>query len=149
MTDPSAGESRNGSKMHLETAIQLSDNSKLVLAGLPVEQRTALIMKYGEKVIELAVRQRAKAHDVQVLGLTMDELARTCREVADSGSHVTIEHTENTDHGRTIITLGNTSAAGRGPSRSLTGGRDYTLVWIAVALIAFLAIVIAIVKLAK
>ena len=149
MTDPSAGESRNGPQLLPETAIQLSDNSKLVLAGLPAEQRAALIMKYGEKVIELAVRQRAKDHDVHVLGMTMDELARTCREVADSGSYVTMEHTETTDHGRTVVTLGNTPAAGRGPSRRLTGERDYTLVWIAVGLIVVLAVIIAIVKLAK
>jgi hypothetical protein len=133
---PRSGNSQNIVPLGPATAIDLS--------FLPEAQRVALLHDHARKMLDLGAKAQELNVDVNVLKLTLDQLAATTREVSEAGNAVTIAHTQTTKVGRTEIKMGNTEEARSGKlSKSQTGERDWNPYYIfaaiaAVVLIAFL-----------
>jgi hypothetical protein len=126
------------------SAVPLGPVSSINLDFLPEAERNALLKDYARKVLDVGAKAQELHVDVSALKVTLDQLAGTTRDVAESGSAVTIAHTQTTKVGRTEVKMGNTEEARSGKlSKSQTGERDWTPYYIfgaivAVILIAFL-----------
>jgi hypothetical protein len=127
-----------------QNIVPLGPATAIDLSFLPPEQRAALLHDHARKMLDLGVKAQELNVDVNVLKITLDQLAGTTREVAESGNAVTIAHTQTTKVGRTEIKMGNTEEARSGKlSKTQTGERDWNPYYIfaaiaAVVLIAFL-----------
>lgn len=126
------------------SVVTLGPLANLDISFLPEAERSALMADYARGVLDVAKKAHELHVDVGVLKSTLDQLAQTTREVAESGNAITIAHTQTTKIGRTEIKMGNTDEARDGKlSRSQSGEKDWTPYYIfaaiaAVVLIGFL-----------
>jgi hypothetical protein len=112
------------------------------LSWLPEAERKALLTEYTRGILDVSRKAQELHVDVNVLKNTLNTLASTTKEVAESGNSVTVTHTQTTAIGRTEIIMGNTDNAKTGKlSRSQTGERDLRLWYVIGGLIALVVIV--------
>lgn len=125
--------------------VPLGPTPALDLSGLSDEQRVALISDYAKGRIQIAHRAEELGVEVRALEETLKTLADTTQDISETGNAVTITHTQTTSVGRTEIIMGNTDQAAKGRlSRSQTGDRDWTPMYVGGALITALLIAIAV-----
>jgi hypothetical protein len=122
--------------------IPLAQGTELDLSFLPEAQRQTLLTQYAEKVLDISVKAAELGVEASVLRKTLETLAGTIKEVADSGSSVTIKHEHKTPSGRTEFVGGNTPEATKGKT-GLNFGGDMRTLYVIGGLIA-LVVVIAI-----
>jgi hypothetical protein len=126
------------------SVVTLGPLSTLDLSFLSEAERSELLKDYAKGALDAAKKAHELHVDVGVLKVTLDQLAHTTKEVAESGNAVTVTHTQTTKIGRTEVKMGNTEEARSGKlTSSQTGERNWTPYFIfagiaAVVLIAFL-----------
>lgn len=114
------------------------------LAGLSEAEKNALLAEYRKGQLDLAKKAQELRMDVEALEATLTVLANTTKQVAETGTSVTVTHTQDSTVGRTEVIMGNTKKAARGKlSRSQTGDRDWTGWWI-IGAVVVVAIVLLI-----
>lgn len=133
-----------------EDMIQLSKTGEVLdLRGLTEEQKQAIKQKYAEAMIEVAHKAAEVGVDTRALHTKLSTMAEHTKAVgAQPDASVTITATQDDSIGRTEIIMGTSDEAKKGKlTRSQTGQRDLTLVWIGLG--AFVIIVIAIIAMMK
>ena len=76
---------------------------------------------------------------------TLHTLSSTAKEVVEAGNSATISHTQTTSIGRTEVIMGNTDHAKSGKlTKSQTGERDWTPLYIIAGLITVVLIAAAV-----
>lgn len=121
--------------------VALSPTHELDLSFLPVEQREILLKDYSQGMLDIALKAQELNVDSLALRQTLDNLAETTKDVAESGSAVTISHTADSKLGRTEVLMGNTDQAQSGKlTKSQTGERDWTPYYIFAAIVAIVLI---------
>ena len=118
------------------------------LSGLTKEQIQDLKVKAGEAMIDVGKKAAQQKIDTN----TLDEKLRTMTEHTDAiskaGGSITITSTQDDSIGRTEILTGDSDTAKKGKlTRSQTGAKDLTYVWIGLGV--FIIIVIGIIALMK
>ena len=127
-----------------QNIVSLGALPSIDLSFLPEAQRDALMADYAKGVLDIAKKAHELHVDVNVLKATLTNLADTTKSVAESGSAITVSHTQTTSVGRTEVKMGNTEEARSGKlSKSQTGETDWNPYYIfagiaAIVLIAFL-----------
>lgn len=124
------------------TAVPLGPSTSIDLAWLPEAERRALLTDYVRGALDISKKAQDLHVDVGVLKSTLQTLADTTKDVAESGNAVTITHTQTTSVGRTEIMMGNTERAQSGKlSKSQTGDREWTPYYIIAAIVALVIII--------
>ena len=132
------------SKPGVPTSISLSPTTSLDLSYLSETERKALLTDYTKGMLDISRKASELNVDVGTLRNTLDTLAGTTKDVAEAGNSVTITHTQSTPIGRTEISMGNTDAARTGKlTKSQTGQRDWTPIYVIAGLVALVFIAIA------
>lgn len=127
------------------TSIQLGSNTSLDLSWMPEDQRIELLTEYARGALDIRHKAQELHVDVDVLRSKLDILADTTRRVAADGTSVTITDTHTSAVGRTEVIMGNTDNARSGKlSKTQTGEKDWTPIYIIAGLIAIVLIVKAI-----
>jgi len=130
--------------------IQLGKTGEVLdLRGLTEGQKQEIKKKYAEAMIEVAHKAAEVGVDTRALDAKLGTMAEHTKEVAaQPDASVTITATQDDSIGRTEVIMGTSDEAKKGKlTRSQTGQRDLTLVWIGLA--AFVIIVIAIIALMR
>ena len=123
-------------------SINLSPTTSMDLSWLPEEERKAPLVDYTKGMLDISVKAQELHVDAAQLKKTLDDFSDTTREVAESGNAVTISHSQTTKAGRTEIIMGNTDQAQSGKlSKSQTGEKDWTPIYIIAGIIAVVIIV--------
>ncbi len=123
------------------TVVTLGPHTTIDLSFLPEAERTALMTDYARGVIDVAKKAHELHLDVAVLKSTLEHLADATKEVAESGSAVTLTHSQTTKIGRTEIKMGNTDEARSGKlSSSQSGITDWNPYYIFAAIAAIVII---------
>ena len=118
------------------------------LTGLTEEQKQDLKIKGVEALIEVGKKGAEQIIDTKTLDQKLGTMAEHTDEVSKAGGSITITSTQDDSIGRTEIIMGDSDAARKGKlTRSQTGGKDLTHVWIGLGI--FIVIVIAIIALMK
>lgn len=131
----------------LPTAIPISPTAMLDLSHLSEQERKALLMDYTRGMLDVGRKASELNVDVTTLRNTLDTFSQTARRAQDEGTSVTITHTQTTAIGRTEISMGNTDAAKTGKfTRSQTGERDWTPIYIIAGIVAVVVIALAFAK---
>ncbi len=126
------------------SSVPLGPSASLDLSWLPEDKRAELLREYSRGVLDISRRAQELHVDVGALKATLNTMTETTRAVSDDGNAVTISHTQTTAVGRTEIMMGNTDKARTGKlSRSQTGERDWTPVYVIIGIIALVLIVSA------
>ncbi|GAA4815409.1 hypothetical protein GCM10023232_08920 [Sphingosinicella ginsenosidimutans] len=126
------------------TSVPLSPSTNLDLSWLPEAQRAALLADYTRGMLDLSQKAQELHVDVGALKSTLATLTETTKQVADAGNAVTVSHTQTSAIGRTEVIMGNTDNARSGKlSRSQTGERDWTPIYILVGIVALVLIAAA------
>jgi len=111
------------------------------LGFLPEGERNALMSDYARGVLDVAKKAHELHLDVEVLKSTLGNLARTTKEVSESGNSVTITHSQTTKIGRTEVKMGNTDEAKSGKlTSSQSGITDWNPYYIFAAIAAIVLI---------
>ncbi|MCK4827765.1 hypothetical protein KA005_69195 [bacterium] len=121
----------------------------LDLRGLTEEQKQEIKTKYFEAMIDVAHKAAEVGVDTRALDAKLGTMAEHTKDVsAQSDASITITATQDDSIGRTEVIMGTSDEAKKGKlTRSQTGQRDLTLVWIGLG--AFVIIVIAIIALMR
>lgn len=129
------------------TSVPLSATTSLDLSWLPEEQRAELMTEYARGMLDMSKKAQELHVDVGALKVTLGALTETTRQVAQEGNAVTVSHTQTSAVGRTEIIMGNTEKARIGKlSKSQTGERDWTPIYIIAGIIALVLIASAFAK---
>ena len=140
------GRAGGGALWIVDGELWIVDNG-LWLAQLPEEQRAELLKEYAHGMLDISKKAQELHVDVGALKATLTTLTDTTRQVSQEGNSVTVSHTQTTSVGRTEIIMGNTDNARVGKlSRSQTGERDWTPLYIVVGLLALVLIVSALAR---
>lgn len=133
------------SRSAVPTSVPISSNTSVDLSWMPEAQRAQLLAEYTRGALDIGRKAQELQVDVEVLRETLGNLTETTRRVAADGNSVTITHTQTTSVGRTEIIMGNTDNARSGKlSKTQTGEKDWTPMYIIAGLIAIVLIVKAI-----
>jgi hypothetical protein len=129
------------------TIVPLGPSASIDLSWLSETERKALLTDYVRGALDISKKAQDLHVDVGVLKNTLQTLADTTKEVAESGNAVTITHTQTTSIGRTEIMMGNTERAQSGKlSRSQSGEHEWTPYYILAAIIALVIIIALLAK---
>lgn len=132
-------------RSNVPTSVPINSNTSLDLSWMPEAQRAQLLAEYTRGELDIRRKAQELQVDVEVLRETLGNLTETTRRVAADGNSVTITHTQTTSVGRTEIIMGNTDNARSGKlSKTQTGEKDWTPIYILAGLIAIVLIVNAI-----
>jgi hypothetical protein len=111
------------------------------ISQLPADVQAELVTQYARGSLDIAKKAQELHVNVGVLKETLDNLARTTKDVSDGGNAVTITHSQTTPIGRTEIKMGNTEEAKSGKlSSSQSGQKDLTPIYIVAAIAAIVVI---------
>jgi hypothetical protein len=131
-----------------EKIIHLGNVPMIDLTGLTEEQIQEVKKKQADVMIDVQKKMAELGIDTQALAKKLETMAEHTKSLAESGSSITITSTSNDTIGRTEIIIGTSDAAKKGKlTRSQTGEKDYTLVWVGLAV--FVIIIVMIIVLAK
>lgn len=123
------------------THIRLGPSASLDLSWLSEEERLELMREHAKGMIDITHKAQEMHVDSAALKKTLDDLSNTTRDASESGSAVTISHTQTTSIGRTEVIMGNTEKAKKGRlSKSQTGETDWTPYFIGAAVVAIIVI---------
>ena len=129
------------------TAIPLSPTAMLDLSHLSEQERKALLIDYTRGMLDVGRKASELNVDAVTLRNTLDTFSQTARRAQEEGTSVTITHTQTTAIGRTEISMGNTDAARTGKlTRSQTGERDWTPIYVIAGIVAVVVIALAFAK---
>ncbi|MGE4070691.1 MAG: hypothetical protein AB7E72_05900 [Lysobacterales bacterium] len=141
MSDPNSGSQPNRNAL-VPSKIDLAPGTSIDIAWMPEKDRQVLLGEYTKGLLDIAKKAQELHVDSAALRKTLDDLAGTTREVAETGNAVTISHTQTTSVGRTEVIMGNTQQAQSGRlSKSQTGEKDYTPWYVFGGILAFVIIV--------
>lgn len=122
-----------------EQTIRLGHISEIDVSGLSPEDIAALKRKQAENMLEVQKKGMEVAVDVNALSNGINVLSEQTDKVAKSGNHITVAHSQTSSFGRTEIKMGNTQDAQSGKlSRSQTGERDMTLVYVGIGAVVLI-----------
>lgn len=133
-----------------EDIIELGKTGEVLdLRGLTEEQKQEIKKNYADAMIEVARKAAEVGIDTRALDVKLRTMVEHTKEVAaQPDASITITATQDDSIGRTEAIVGISDAAKSGKlTRSQTGQRDLTLVWIGLG--AFVIIVIAIIALMR
>jgi hypothetical protein len=115
------------------------------LSWLPEDQRRALLTDYAKGILDTSKKANELGVEVSTLRNTLGNLADTTKQVAQDGNSVTVTHVQTSSFGRTEVLMGNTETAGKGKlTKSQTGERDWTPIYVIAGLVALVLIALAI-----
>ena len=124
------------------TSISLRPTTTIDLSGIPEEERTALISRHAEGLLDI----RKKAAELGVDAMALENVLRaasdTVRSATEQGTHATVSHTQTSSIGRTEVIMGNTDRARAGKlSKSQSGETDWTPIYVIIGIVAAIIIV--------
>lgn len=124
--DSTKGEVLKVGDVSVPTKIDLTPGTSMDISFLPEDERKELLTDYAKGILDISRKAQELHVDSRALKKTLDDLSVTTKEVSESGSAVTISHTQTTSVGRTEVMMGNTEQAQRGKlSKSQTGEKDW------------------------
>ncbi len=122
----------------------LNPSTSLIdLGSLSQEQQDQLVMEYMRGTLDINKKAAVMHVDVTAFKNMLDVMANKTKELAEQeGTSVTMQHTQESSVGRTEVIMGNTETAAKGKlTRSMTGERNMTLVYVVVGVLAVLILV--------
>lgn len=128
------------------TVIPLGPNAAVDLSFLPEAERNALLTDYARGALDVAKKAQDLHVEVGAFKNVLDNMARTAKDVTDSGNAGTLTYSKTGNMGRVEVKIGNTEEAKSGKLSSSQGGQtDWNPIYIfaaivAVVIIAFLAL---------
>jgi hypothetical protein len=141
MSENDRGNSLTKTTSNVPMEINFGPKAIIDLSWLPESERQVLLREYTKGMLDIAVKAQELNVDANILKKTLDDLSDTTREVANSGSAITITHSQTTKVGRTEIMMGNTEQAQSGKlSKSQTGQKDWTPYYIFAGIFALVII---------
>jgi hypothetical protein len=129
-----------------QVLIDLSNNDMLDVSDLSEENQQMIQLKAQEAKLELKKKAGEALLDIQGTKANLDTFNQTVKDGTESGTHVTLTHTQTTSTGRTEVVMGNTDKAASGKvSRSGAGLKDnqMTFVIIGAVVLVIVAIVVS------
>jgi hypothetical protein len=121
--------------------IPLGQSTQLDLTPLSETDRTEIVRRFAEGKIELAKKAGELAVENQALAQRLDGMVKTVTRASDTGASASVTGAYNDKMGRTEVIMGNTETAAKGKlSRSQTGEKDLTLVYVIVAAVVVVII---------
>lgn len=124
--DSTKGEVLKVGDVSVPTKIDLTPGTSMDISFLPEDERKELLTDYAKGILDISRKAQELHVDSRALKKTLDDLSVTTKEVSESGSAVTISHTQTTSVGRTEVMMGNTEQAQKGKlSKSQTGEKDW------------------------
>lgn len=140
--DSTKGELLKAGVASVPTKIDLTPGTSMDISWLPESERKVLLNDYTKGILDISRKAQELHVDSAALKKTLDDLSLTTKEVSESGSAVTISHTQTTSVGRTEVIMGNTQQAQSGKlSKSQTGEKDWTPYYIFGGILALIIIV--------
>jgi hypothetical protein len=125
------------------TTINLGPSATMDLSWLPEDERKALLIDYSKGMLDLSTKAQELHVDAAALKKTLDDLSDTVCKTAKDGNSITITHSQTTTVGRTEVIMGNTEKARSGKlSKSQTGEKDWTPLYIFAGILAVIIIAI-------
>lgn len=113
-----------------------------LLSCLPENEQKILLTQHIEGILNISLKAQELNVDSGCLKKTLDDLAKTTKEVTEGGSSATITHTQTTKVGRTEVIMGNTVEARSGKlTKSQAGIKDWTPIYIIAAIIGVIIII--------
>ncbi len=126
------------------TVVPLGPSTHLDLSWMPEDERRALLTDYAKEALDIGRKANELGVEVSTLRSTLGILADNTRQVAQEGNSITVTHSQNMSFGRTEVIMGNTETAGKGRlSKSQTGERDWTPVYVIAGIVALILIAFA------
>jgi hypothetical protein len=143
MTEESKGkELQRSSQGSVPSRIELTPSTSIDISWLPEDERKELLVDHAKGILDVNRKARELQVDAAALKKILDDLAATTLDVSQSGSAVTVSHTQTTSIGRTEVIMGNTQQAQSGKlSKSQTGEKDWTPYYIFGGIVALIIIV--------
>lgn len=124
-----------------EDSIQLGPQTSLDLTGLTEEQKREVKMSHAEGMVGVSVKAADMATETQALGAKLSTMSDETKKIAEGGGSVTISNVSEGSIGRTEIMMGTSEAAKKGRlSKTITGERDYTLVYVGLVIVVVVII---------
>ena len=121
--------------------IPLGQSPHLDLTPLAEGDRKEIVRRFAEGRVELAKKAGELAVENHALAQRLDGMVDTVTRASDSGASATVTGAYNDKMGRTEIIMGNTETAAKGKlSRTQTGEKDMTLVYVVIAAIVIVII---------
>lgn len=130
-----------GATSSVPTSVPLSPTTALDLSWMPEEKRAELLTEYARGMLDTSKKAQELHVDVAALKVTLGTLSETTRQVARDGNAATLTHSHTSAVGRTEIIMGNTEHARVGKlTKSQTGERDWTPIYVILGIIALVLI---------
>ena len=125
-------------------SVPIGPSASLDLSWLPEEERRQLLQEHTKGMLKVGLRAQEIHADVGALDSDLHTMTETTRRASLDDNAVTITHSQTTSIGRTEVIMGNTDRARSGKlSKSQTGEKDWTPLYIIVGLIAIVLIISA------
>ena len=116
----------------------------LDVSDLSEENQQIIQLKAQEAKLELKKKAGEALLDIQGTKANLDTFNQSVKEGTESGTHVTLTHTQTTSTGRTEVVMGNTDKAASGKiSRSGAGLKDNQMTFVIIG--AIVVVIVAIV----
>ncbi len=133
-----------------KNAIALGNTTQLDLSPLPEAVQHEMMKRHAEGMINVAKKAAELGVENQALGQRIDSIVDTVKTAGNAGTSATVTGAYNDKMGRTEIIMGNTETAAKGKlSRSQTGEKDMTLIYVVIAAVVIVIIVMAIVGIGR
>ena len=130
-----------GATTGVPTSVPLGGSASIDLSWLPEDKRRELLTEYTRGILDISRRAAELNMDANALRNTLDTLSDSTSKIADKGLSVTASGVHNMTAGRIEVIVGNTKAAGEGKlSKSQTGERDWTPIYVIAGLVALVLI---------
>jgi hypothetical protein len=121
--------------------LAFGDASGVTLSGLTEQQQRALIEQHARGLVDVNRKAAELGVDVQALGKVLDQGVAITRQASQDGNSATFTHSQTSSIGRTEVIIGNTETASQGKmSRSQTGERDKTMIYLGIAAVVIIAL---------
>ena len=124
-----------------DLVLRLPGGGELDLRSLSKERRQELVVRYGEKVIDELIRQGRADHDKAKLDQSLGATGTHTRELARDGVPIQVEGEHTDEYGSVTWKMGTQHAPG--------SERFTKIAWIIAAVIAFIALMVAVVHVAR
>jgi hypothetical protein len=147
MTNENDNKSLSRREETVPTKINIGAASSIDISWLSEDERKSILRDYTKGMLDISKKAAELSVDAAALEKTLDDLTDTTKEVSSSGNAVTITHSQDTKVGRTEVIMGNTDQAQSGKlSKTQTGEKDLTPLYIIAGIIAIIAVVALLLK---
>jgi hypothetical protein len=128
-------------KVKDEDSLQIGPQQSIDLSGLTEIEKREIRKKHAEGMVDVGKKAADMSVETQALGAKLSTMADETQNISESGGSVTISNVSEGSIGRTEIMMGTSEAAKKGRlSKTISGEKDYTLVYVGLAIVVMVII---------